>query len=89
MKKSGNTGGNPPSKTQKLSGQITVRLQPEVKEILSEIESRHRIPAAEFVRGLVEAGVAMYKEKGFFSFPIEVHPTKDPSHQLGGQNGMP
>jgi hypothetical protein len=43
---------------------------------MQEIEARHRIGAAEFVRGLVEAGVAMYRSKGFFSFPVEVVPDR-------------
>jgi hypothetical protein len=60
----------------KLTDQITVRLHPEVRAAMQEIEARHRIGAAEFVRGLVEAGVAMYRSKGFFSFPVEVVPDR-------------
>ena len=43
---------------------------------MQEIEARHRIGAAEFVRGLVEAGVAMYRKRGAFGFPVEVIPEK-------------
>ncbi len=57
---------------QKLSDQITVRLSRELRAEIQEIENRHRIGAAEFVRGLVEAGVAMYRRHGSFSFPVEV-----------------
>jgi hypothetical protein len=61
---------------QKLSDQITVRLAPELRADIHEIEARHRIGAAEFVRGLVEAGVSLYREQGYFSFPVEVIPDK-------------
>jgi hypothetical protein len=60
----------------KLSDQITVRLSPEMRAAIHEIEARHRISAAEFVRGLVEAGIDMYRSQGFFSFPVEVVPDK-------------
>lgn len=60
----------------KLSDQITVRLTPELRAAIQEIESRHRIGAAELVRGLVEAGVAMYRAHGSFSFPVEVIPER-------------
>jgi hypothetical protein len=61
---------------QKLSEQITVRLTAELRTAIQEIEARHRIGAGEFVRGLVEAGVAMYRANGSFSFPIEVIPDR-------------
>lgn len=61
---------------QKLSDQITVRLSRELRAEMQEIESRHRIGAAEFVRGLVEAGVALYRKQGSFSFPVEVVPDR-------------
>ena len=61
---------------QKLRDQITVRLAPELRSAIHEIEARHRIGAAEFVRGLVEAGVTLYREQGCFSFPVEVVPDK-------------
>lgn len=58
----------------KLSEQITVRLTPELRSSIDEIEQRHRIGAGEFVRGLVEAGVALYRSQGWFSFPVQVLP---------------
>ncbi len=61
---------------QKLSDQITVRLSSEHRAAIQEIEKRHRIGAAEFVRGLVEAGIALYRAQGSFSFPIEVIPDR-------------
>jgi hypothetical protein len=61
---------------QKLTDQITVRLHPDLRAAMQEIEARHRIGAAEFVRGLVEAGVAMYRKRGAFGFPVEVIPEK-------------
>ncbi len=61
---------------QKLTDQITVRLHPDLRAAMQEIEARHRIGAAEFVRGLVEAGVAMYRKRGTFGFPVEVLPEK-------------
>jgi hypothetical protein len=64
------------SSMQKLSEQITVRLTADLRSAIQEIESRHRIGAGEFVRGLVEAGVTMYRTHGFFSFPIEVIPDR-------------
>lgn len=60
----------------KLSDQITVRLTPELRAAIEEIEARHRIGAAEFVRGLVEAGIAMYRASGSFGFPVEVVPER-------------
>jgi hypothetical protein len=60
----------------KLSDQITVRLSPEMRAAIHEIEARHRISAAEFVRGLVEAGIEMYRTQGSFGFPVEVVPDK-------------
>ncbi len=60
----------------KLTDQITVRLRPELRTAMQEIEETHRIGAAEFVRGLVEAGVAMYRSHGFFSFPVEIVPER-------------
>ena len=60
----------------KLNRQISVRLRPEVREAMAEIEARHRIGAAEYVRGLLEAGVALYRAQGYFSFPVEVVPSK-------------
>jgi predicted DNA-binding protein len=59
-----------------LSTQITIRLSPELRAAIKEIEDRHRIGAAEFIRGLVEAGVAMYQSRGVFSFPVKVVPQK-------------
>jgi hypothetical protein len=59
-----------------LSTQITIRLSPDLRAAIKEIEDRHRIGAAEFIRGLVEAGVAMYQSKGVFSFPVKVVPQK-------------
>jgi len=64
------------STMQKLTDQITVRLHPELRAAMQEIEARHRIGAAEFVRGLVEAGVEMYRRRGAFGFPVEVMPAK-------------
>lgn len=58
----------------KLNCQISVRLRPEVRDAMAEIEDRHRIAAAEYVRGLIEAGVALYRAQGYFSFPVEVVP---------------
>jgi hypothetical protein len=60
----------------KLSDQITVRLSPEMRTAIHDIEARHRISAAEFVRGLVEAGIEMYRTQGYFSFPVEIVPDK-------------
>jgi predicted DNA-binding protein len=69
----------------KLSDQITVRLSPEMRAAIHEIEARHRISAAEFVRGLVEAGIDMYRTQGFFSFPVEVVPDKRPLKSGGAR----
>jgi hypothetical protein len=60
----------------KLSDQITVRLPQEMRTAIQEIETRHRIGAAEFVRGLVEAAVKTYRHQGFFGFPVEVVPDR-------------
>jgi hypothetical protein len=60
----------------KLNQQISVRLTPELRAALDEIEACHRIGPAEFVRGLLEAGVRMYHTQGYFGFPIEVVPSK-------------
>jgi hypothetical protein len=68
----------------KLSDQITVRLTPELRAAIQEIEARHRIGGAEFVRGLVEAGVSMYRAHGFFSFPVEVIPDRRRPKASGG-----
>jgi predicted DNA-binding protein len=61
-----------------LKAQITIRLSNELRAAIKEIETHHRIGAAKFVRGLVEAGVAMYRDRGFFSFPVRVIPAKVP-----------
>jgi predicted DNA-binding protein len=58
--------------------QITIRLTPELREAIKEVETNHRIGAAEFIRGLVEAGIAMYQDRGFFSFPVKVIPVRNP-----------
>ena len=60
----------------KLNHQISVRLTPELREAIGEIEERHRIGAAELVRGLLEAGVDLYRAQGHFSFPIAVVPSR-------------
>jgi len=64
-----------------LTEQITIRLSPELRDAIKEIEDRHRIGAAEFIRGLLEAGVAMYQSRGFFSFPVKVTPQKPGSRR--------
>jgi hypothetical protein len=69
----------------KLSDQITVRLSPEMRAAIHEIEARHRISAAEFVRGLVEAGIDMYRTKGSFSFPVEVVADQRPTKPASGR----
>jgi len=72
-----------PTAMPKLSDQITVRLTPELRAAIQEIESRHRIGAAEFVRGLVEAGISMYRAQGAFSFPVEVVPDRKRMKTVG------
>lgn len=59
-----------------LDAQITVRISSELRDAIQQIEGCHRISTAEFVRGLIEAGVTMYRDQGYFSFPIEVVPAK-------------
>jgi hypothetical protein len=59
-----------------LSTQITIRLSPDLRAAIKEIEDHHRIGAAEFIRGLVEAGVELYQSRGVFSFPVKVVPLK-------------
>lgn len=58
----------------KLSDQISVRIDPEWRETLRSIEVNHRIPAPDFIRGLVDAGLAFYRENGWFAFPVVVSP---------------
>ncbi len=61
----------------KLSDQVSVRISPEWREALRTIEDKHRIPPPEFIRGLVEAGLAFYREHGWFAFPVSVQPVRD------------
>lgn len=61
----------------KLSDQVSVRIAAEWREALREIEDKHRIPPPDFVRGLVEAGLAFYRIHGWFAFPVEVRPKED------------
>lgn len=61
----------------KLSDQISVRIDPEWREILREIEEKHRISPPEFMRGLAEAGIQYYRRNGFFAFPVELRPSME------------
>ena len=61
----------------KLSDQVSVRINPEWRDTLRAIEEKHRIPPPEFIRGLVEAGLAFYREHGWFAFPVSVQPGSD------------
>jgi hypothetical protein len=61
-------------KKPKFSKPTPVRLSPEDCEILEEIEKAHKIPPASFIRGMVTAGCAFYREHGYFYFPVEVVP---------------
>lgn len=61
----------------KLSDQISVRIDPEWRETLRSIEVKHRIPPPDFIRGLVESGLAFYRENGWFAFPVTVQPVRD------------
>lgn len=61
----------------KLKDQVSVRIAPEWRKTLRAIEERHRIPAPEFIRGLVSAGLEFYRTHGWFAFPIEVKPESD------------
>lgn len=61
----------------KLSDQVSVRINPEWRETLRLIEERHRIPAPEFIRGMVAAGLEFYRANGWFAFPINVQPGPD------------
>jgi hypothetical protein len=54
-----------------------VRISPEWREALRSIEEKHRIPPPELIRGLVEAGLAFYRENGWFAFPVTVRPGRD------------
>lgn len=58
----------------KLSDQVSVRIDPEWRETLRSIEEKHRIPAPEFIRGLVDAGLEFYRTHGWFAFPVSVQP---------------
>lgn len=60
----------------KLSDQVSVRIDPEWREVLRSIEEQHRIPAPEFVRGLVAAGLEFYRDHGWFAFPVNVQPVQ-------------
>ncbi|HVW20612.1 MAG TPA: hypothetical protein VHC86_05310 [Opitutaceae bacterium] len=66
-----------------------MRLTADLRAAIQEIESRHRIGAGEFVRGLVEAGVAMYRTHGSFSFPIEVIPDRRAARPAAGSGAPP
>jgi hypothetical protein len=61
----------------KLSDQVSVRIDPEWREILRTIEEKHRIPPPEFIRGLVAAGLEFYRHHGWFAFPVNVQPGDD------------
>lgn len=61
----------------KLSDQVSVRIAPEWRETLRTIEDKHRIPPPDFIRGLVEAGLAFYRDNGWFAFPVTVQPVRD------------
>ena len=67
-----------------LNAQITVRLPSELRDAIRQIEACHRIGTAQFVRGLVEAGVAMYRDRGYFAFPVEIVPAKVARHLRPG-----
>ncbi len=66
-----------PACVAKLSDQVSVRIDPEWRETLRSIEDKHRIPPPEFIRGLVAAGLAFYREHGWFAFPVSVQPGQD------------
>lgn len=61
----------------KLSDQVSVRIDPEWRDVLRTIEEKHRIPPPEFIRGLVAAGLEFYRNHGWFAFPIHVQPGDD------------
>jgi hypothetical protein len=61
----------------KLIDQISVRVDAETRATLREIELRHRLTPPEFVRGLLEAGIACYRANGWFAFPVEVKPERE------------
>jgi hypothetical protein len=58
----------------KKTGQLSIRISPELVEGVEAIEEKHHLGQAEIVRGLVEAAVKFYQQNGFFSFPVHLEP---------------
>lgn len=63
-----------PACVPKLSDQVSVRIDPEWRDTLRQIEDKHRIPPPEFIRGLIAAGLEFYRTQGWFAFPVSVQP---------------
>lgn len=61
-----------PACVAKLSDQVSVRIDPEWRDTLRQIEEAHRIPPPEFIRGLIAAGLEF--SQGWFAFPVSVQP---------------
>lgn len=63
-----------PACVAKLSDQVSVRIDPEWRDTLRQIEDKHRIPPPEFIRGLIAAGLEFYRTQGWFAFPVSIQP---------------
>lgn len=60
----------------KLTDRITVRFDEAQSAVLSELEHKHKVPAADCIRGLVAAMADFYQEHGWFSFPARIEPER-------------
>ncbi len=67
----------------KKTDQISVRLDPETMCTLRQIEERHGLIPTEFTRRLLDSALAFYREHGWFSFPVTVHPEAHGSEASG------
>jgi hypothetical protein len=61
-------------KSTRVTDKVFARIEEDLAEGINAIHEKHHIEPAVLVRGLLEAAVSFYRDKGFFSFPVVIHP---------------